>query len=162
MVGVTRWPRVVRVLGASHVAHVKATGRFLVVVAALAVVGCGVFDQSGWSFQLITGRAPKIEGRCFGHEQASFVLDRMYGVALEWSDGTGPVPVAWPRGYTARWVGPQIQVFDQDGVFRLETGKTYDYWSAGTIKPEDWVGVPLPAAGAYYICGAGVMDERSG
>ena len=81
-----------------------------------------------------------------------FVLDRTYGLAVEWDDGTGPVPIAWPRGFTARWVGPQIQVFDPDGQSVVETGRTYMYWSAGRVQPEDWVGVPLPPAGAYYVC----------
>ena len=46
----------------------------------------------------------------------------------------------------------QIQVFDPDGQSVVETGKTYMYWSAGRVQPEDWVGVPLPPAGAYYVC----------
>ena len=81
-----------------------------------------------------------------------FVLDRTYGLAVEWDDGTGPVPIAWPRGFTARWVGPQIQAFDREGRSVAETGRVHQYWSAGRVQPEDWVGVPLPPAGAYYVC----------
>jgi hypothetical protein len=121
-------------------------------VLALVIVACGSpvpVNPVGSPFQLLTGGAPSIAGRCFGHEISEFVLHPTYGVAVR--QGGSDIPAAFPGGFVARWVGDQIQVF-QDGKVVVETGKIYSFWSSGLVDPADWVGTPLPEGGAYLVC----------
>jgi hypothetical protein len=50
------------------------------------------------------------------------VADPTFGTVSK--DGGGP-ELTWPRGYTARWAGSEVEVLDLEGNVVLTTGKRY-------------------------------------
>jgi hypothetical protein len=97
-------------------------------IAALAValflVGCGSDPRTGQPVQLITVETQPRFGSC--------VLDLFY-VADIVADATTGTPVdaatgeafAWPKGFTARRAGSEVEVFDRAGNLVLTTGRRY-------------------------------------
>ena len=69
------------------------------------------------------------------------VPDRTYGTSVVWERGGaprlgGPVPVAWPVGFSGRQDGDEIQVVAPDGRVVATTGRRYEF-SGGGIQVGD-------------------------
>jgi hypothetical protein len=110
---------------------------------ALVVLGCG----SVGGRPLVTSAGGV---GCFTARTDGLLLaDREYGTVLE-----GGTPVAWPKGFTARWAGSEVEVYDADGHLVAFTGQHYSldggFAGAGTGYmtglPDDFNG--------FYACGA--------
>jgi hypothetical protein len=52
------------------------------------------------------------------------VADPTFGAVNGRKDGLGP-QLTWPRGYTARWAGSEVEVLDPGGKVVLTTGRRY-------------------------------------
>jgi hypothetical protein len=61
---------------------------------------------------------------------AQLVADAWYGTTFD------DLPVVWPRGYTARRAGGEVEVLDAAGKVRATTGRNY-YISRAAIVPYD-------------------------
>jgi hypothetical protein len=122
-------------------------------LAALLVLGCGERALPDRPMQLLTGEVPRLAGRCFGTSEALLVADDDYGTALSVLNGQTK-PVAWPPGFTAIRVGQEVHVLDRLKKVVAVTGQSWRYWSFGSVDSSvaDWVGTPLPASGAEYVC----------
>jgi hypothetical protein len=89
------------------------------IVLALCVFGCGSRDDR---VPLLTD-ASDPGGACWLlHQVADVISDPTTGTP---SIGPG-TPLKWPRGYTARRGGTQVQVLSQAGTVVLTTGGRYE------------------------------------
>jgi hypothetical protein len=95
-------------------------------VAAMLVGGCGG-SGSGERVELLTG-----DLTCYlGGEHpatAQLVADAEYGTTF-----TG-LPVVWPRGYTGRRAGNEVEVLDAAASVRATTGRVY-YIAMAQLNP---------------------------
>jgi hypothetical protein len=69
------------------------------------------------------------------------VADTTYGTSVVWERGgaprlDGPVPVAWPAGFSGRQDGDEIDVVAPDGRVVAITGRRYEF-SGGGIQVGD-------------------------
>lgn len=86
-------------------------------VAAVLAAGCGGVE-SGDRVQLLTADLGCFAG---GEHQvtAPLVADAEHGTTF-----TG-LPVVWPRGFTGRRAGSEVEVLDAAGNVRATTGRRY-------------------------------------
>ena len=112
------------------------------VALALCLLGC-VFRQQ---VPLSTSATDSGGGCWLMHEVVDLIADPTSGTPT--IKGTG-APLKWPRGYTARRAGTEVEVLDRDGTVVLTTGGRYsvcpspdsDYtkpvseWVIGMVEP---------------------------
>jgi hypothetical protein len=118
-----------------------------VVVLALSLLGCyaaGASAPPGQSVPLLTGALTCYAGG-EGGPTAPLVVDAKYGTSF---DGQ---PVMWPKGYTARRAGSEVEVLNTDGKVIATTGRTYHIARANApeLMPNDdgsFDGTPPPSA----------------
>jgi len=73
------------------------------------------------------------------------IVDSTYGTRL----AGGSSPVMWPRGFTGRWLGSEIEVLDPTGNVVAITGKKYSL-PGGLFEPDP----PLPGVSSVWLsCG---------
>ena len=123
---------------------------------ALLLAGCG---PSGEPVELLTG-----DSACYlGGEQGvtgELVAGGPYGTMFNGDT------VMWPKGYTGRRAGDEIEVLDADGGVRATTGRTYHIASAWASQLPPDVGNPLAAAVEcgypqdFVDCDAFLADAR--
>lgn len=71
------------------------------------------------------------------------IVDAKYGTALHGPDAIRPV--VWPRGFTGRRVGSEVEVLDRGGRLVATTGKAYEIMYN--------TGPPGRNPGELYACG---------
>jgi hypothetical protein len=124
----------------------------------LALAGCGSIFPGP---HLITGRG-MAEGSCFTSSASGpLVVDPMYGTAIvdmdqvatapEGVSPPAPVPVAWRPGFTARPVGPEVEVLDPEGNVVAVTGHSYRI-SGGYVGPDSSGSWPGLKVGVFWAC----------
>jgi hypothetical protein len=114
---------------------------------ALSLLGCyggGASALPGESVPLLTGALTCYAGG-EGGPTALLVVDPKYGTSLNGQ------PVMWPKGYTARRAGSEVDVLDTQGKVIATTGRTYHISRAYApeLFPNDdgsFDGTPPPSA----------------
>lgn len=139
--------------------------RLVIVVVALIVAGCaspgapasGV-AASGEAIQLLTGN-PLGGDACYTNSVIGMLnADQTYGTTLTLPTKPNPdtSPVMWPPGYTAQWVGSEVEVSDASGKAVATTGQPYQL-SGGFVSPKSVSASALPSGfpddGAFWACG---------
>ena len=130
----------------------------------LCLVGCDVAPAPDGEPVLILTGPPNYRydhGGCFTNSaRGQLLVDPMYGTAIVDEDmialsGTRPppVPVAWRPGFTARRLGSEVEVLDQEGKVVAITGRSYripgGYVSAGGSSGLNWPALPV---GVFWAC----------
>ena len=93
------------------------------VALALSLLGCGSAAPPGESVPLLTGATGCYAGG-EGGPTAPLLAEARYGTSFSGK------PVMWPRGYTARRAGSEVEVLDTQGKVKATTGRTYHMSSA--------------------------------
>ena len=88
---------------------------------ALCLLGCGA--PIGERVPLVTDETQRGGGCWLLHEVVDVVADPTSGTPSFKSSGA---PLRWPRGYTARRAGPEVEVLDAAGRVVLITGGRYE------------------------------------
>jgi hypothetical protein len=104
---------------------------------ALCLLGCdaGVLPRD--RVALRTSDTDTIGAPCFlSGWESELILDPRSGLA--WSAGPDDIrPVIWPRGFTARRIGSEVEVLDRDGEVVATTGRkvevTYTKMESGLV-----------------------------
>jgi hypothetical protein len=90
---------------------------------ALCLLGCGSVVLPWDRVELLTSDGPNL---CYTSETGGpLIVDRTNGTAIDSGDPTAPVPVMWPRGFSGRWAGSEVEVLDPDGTVVATTGRSY-------------------------------------
>ena len=78
------------------------------------------------------------------------VVDPAYGTAIIQANGPDSVRsiVAWLPGFTARKLGPEVEVLDPEGKVVATTGRRYRL-DGGSVLPDQWPGLPTPV---FWAC----------
>jgi hypothetical protein len=128
--------------------------RRILALFALLLVGCGSPFPARESIPLLTD--PQRRDECPVTWMAgSLVAHPVYGTAIVPGDGSGgPIPVAWPQGYTGVRVGSEVEVFDGAGQLFTATGR--DVILAGEMVGAVLMngGPERPRGGAWLMCEA--------
>ena len=97
---------------------------------ALVLLGCDALAGSG-RIDVRTSDTDAPVAQCYlAGAAAELVLDP--GVGVAWKFGPDDIrPVIWPRGYTARRVGSEIQVLNREGTVIARSGSRVEF---GFIK----------------------------
>jgi len=98
--------------------------RIMTILAlAICLLGCDTGVLSGDAVALRTSDTDTIGTPCFlSGVEGELILDASSGLA--WRLGPDDIrPVIWPRGFTARHVGSEVQVVDRDGQVVATTGR---------------------------------------
>jgi hypothetical protein len=100
---------------------------------ALCLLGCDAFASASGPIAVRTTDSDAVDPNCYlAGTAAELILDPSAGLA--WRFGPDDIrPVIWPRGYTARRVGSEIQVLNRDGFVIARSGRTVEF---GFIKFE--------------------------
>ena len=100
---------------------------------ALCLLGCDASVPASEPIALRTTDSDAVDPNCYlAGTAAQLILDPSAGLA--WRFGPDDIrPVIWPRGYTARRVGSEIQVLNPDGFVVARSGTTAEF---GFIKFE--------------------------
>jgi hypothetical protein len=110
---------------------------------ALAVAGCGLAPDR--SVQLLTYDR---NGCYVGPLVGELVADPTYGTSVlvhPWGlESSRVVSVAWPSGYSGRYVGSEIEVVAPDGRVVAVTGKSYELMGGD---------VQVDGVNAWWACG---------
>ena len=91
---------------------------------ALCLLGCAL---AGGTVKLATNEGPvSTEARgCFTFPYTGeLIVDRTHGTALEEDEGV-ITPLMWPPGFTARWIGSEVEVLDPAQNVVATTGQRY-------------------------------------
>jgi hypothetical protein len=129
---------------------------------AQGLAGCGLLP-GGQPARLLTGPPgfPPNGLGCFTFGVTGrLIADPTYGteiIADSMAAVTGttppPIPVAWRPGFTARWIGPEVEVLDPRGNQVALTGRTYSldggYVSAGGSSGLTWPELPVDV---FWAC----------
>jgi hypothetical protein len=99
---------------------------------ALCLLGCDALAQSE-PIEVRTSDSGTLDAQCYlAGTAAELILDPSIGLA--WRFGRDDIRrVIWPRGYTARRVGSEIQVVNRDGLVIARSGKVVEF---GFVKME--------------------------
>ncbi len=99
---------------------------------ALCLLGCDALARSE-PVEVRTSVTDTLDAQCYlAGTAAELILDPSVGLA--WRFGPDDIrPVIWPRGYTARRVGSEIQVVNRDGLVIARSGRVVEF---GFIKFE--------------------------
>ena len=99
---------------------------------ALCLLGCDALARSE-PIEVRTSETNAHDAQCFlAGAAAELILDPSVGLA--WRSGPSDIrPVIWPRGYTARRVGFDIQVVNRNGLVIARSGRMVEF---GFIKFE--------------------------
>jgi hypothetical protein len=104
---------------------------------ALCLLGCGIGEQ----VPLFTVETVVADGGCvLLYQVVDVIADPMSGTPAIKGGGE---PLRWPRGYTARRAGLEVEVLDPAGTVVLTTGGRYwmcpkEYlpeWVIGRVRP---------------------------
>jgi hypothetical protein len=96
------------------------------------LLGCGS-QLPGQSVPLRIDEASSGENCCLlSYTVMDVVADPNFGTV---SKGGGGPELTWPRGYTARWAGSEVEVLDPVGTVVLTTGRRY--WLSPLSGPFD-------------------------
>jgi len=110
---------------------------------ALSLLGCATTSDD---VPLLTNEMERGGGCWLLHVVVDVFANTTFGTAV---GSAGGAPLTWPRGYTARRAGTEVEVLDRDGKVVLKTGGRYwmcptpssDYtkaiseWVIGEVKP---------------------------
>jgi hypothetical protein len=90
---------------------------------ALFLLGCAL---AGGTVKLVTIEGPVTEARgCFAFPyKGELIVDSTHGTALKEDEGR-ITPLMWPPGFTARWIGSEVEVLDPAQNVVATTGKRY-------------------------------------
>ena len=103
----------------------------LVLVSVLVLVGCAPESVS-----LLTDTAHE-KPQCYASSTTGLlVVDPKYGTGLT----AGAPVVMWPRGFTGRRLGSEVEVLSPTGNVVAITGKTYQI-PGGLFQPDPSIGV---------------------
>jgi hypothetical protein len=95
--------------------------------------------------------------------EVPLVADPTYGTAISVTNGNDQVttPVAWPRGFTGRRVGSEVEVLDPHGNVVATTG--HNFTVSGGYASEGLMGVSFSyrARSAFLECDAGYADPQA-
>jgi hypothetical protein len=126
-------------------------------VLALCLVACGSLLPNGDRVELLTGPPGDWRGCFTSGATGLLMVDPKYGTAIIDTivQSTSPETVAWPRGFTARRIGSEVEVFDAGGNAVAKTGKSYEleggYVSAGGSSGLTWPELPIHV---FWSCGS--------
>ena len=114
---------------------------------ALCLVGCGRGEQ-GPPTTVETVQVPLITDETVVADGGCVLLYQVVDVIADPASGMpvvkgGGAPLRWPRGYTARRAGFEVEVLDPTGTVVLTTGRRYwmcpkEYlpnWVIGEVRP---------------------------
>ena len=92
-------------------------------VLAMVLLGCAV---AGGTVELDTIKGPVSDRRgCFTFSYTGeLIVDKTRGIALMDDEG-GITPLMWPPGFTARWIGSEVEVLDPAQTVVATTGQRY-------------------------------------
>lgn len=103
----------------------------IMLALALCLLGCNALARPE-PIEVRTSDTDTLDGCYLAGTAAELILDPNAGLA--WRFGPDDIrPVIWPRGYTARRVGSEIQVVNRDGLVIVRSGRVVEF---GFIKFE--------------------------
>ena len=92
---------------------------------ALCLLGCGAVVLPWDRVALRTSDTDTSSECSLSGRRGELILDAEFGLA--WSAGPDDIrPVIWPRGFTGRRVGSEVEVLDRDGNVVATTGREYE------------------------------------
>ena len=125
---------------------------------AVSLLGCAI---RGEQVPLITDEAVSGSGCVLMYQIVDVMADPTSGTVIK---GSGE-PLRWPKGYTARRVGSEVQVLDRAARVVLTTGSRYwmcpaiylPHWVVGEVRPCPPVGIFVGERPFECELGSGVM-----
>ena len=117
------------------------------IALALCLLGCDSAVLPWDRVELRTSETDSPIGCFLMGQFGELIVDPEFGTALyQASDDINPV--VWPRGFTGRHVGSEVEVLDRDGKVVATTGKTYEiFYSTADSEAGSPPGEPLFACG---------------